>query len=262
MVQTHVSCMGTERITFYFLSYRDTTNKAQSYSCFCCYYRIRSPLCSLLRSLTSHPDFAPRVKAPAAAARGVDAAAAAHGAGAPAATAARVSALIASKPVVLFMKGSPSQPQCGFSAQVVRILHQHGGWAGAALACASPARGALCGGAAAQRSQRPSGRWTRHPTDARPAAAAGVEVHGEDVLKDADLRATMKEFSKWPTFPQVRSLTATQRGAATQLTRAPPLPPQLYVSGEFVGGCDIVTSMHAGGELKDLLADVPRPKLA
>lgn len=73
-----------------------------------------------------------------------------------------------------------------------------------------------------------------HPRSPR----AGVDIHGEDVLRDADLRSTMKEFSKWPTFPQ------------------------LYVGGEFVGGCDIVTTMHQGGELKDLLAKVPRPTLA
>lgn len=86
--------------------------------------RVLAPRSSLVArafsaSSGSHPDFAPRVKAPAAAAQG---------AGAPAAspTASRVAALVASKPVVLFMKGTPAQPQCGFSAQVVRILHQHG----------------------------------------------------------------------------------------------------------------------------------------
>ena len=99
----------------------------------------------------------------------------------------------------------------------------------------------------------------------------GVDIHGEDVLKDADLRVTMKEFSKWPTFPQVRRGGATSaRGTSPQTpahTRRMPLssPPfcaQLYVKGEFVGGCDIVTTMHQGGELKELLADVPRPQLA
>jgi len=120
-------------------------------------------------SSSSHADFAPRAKAPAP--------------GAPEALLARVRATLAARPVVLFMKGSPAAPQCGFSAQVVRVL-----------------------------------------------AAHGVVPHGEDVLQDAALRAAMKDFSAWPTFPQ------------------------LYVRGEFVGGCDIVTAMHQSGELKALLA--------
>lgn len=101
-----------------------------------------SPLSRLLSTAESHPDFAPRAKA----------------APAPDAVFERVRALVASKPVVLFMKGSPSAPQCGFSAQVVRVLTTH-----------------------------------------------GVGIHGEDVLRDASLRSSMKDFSKWPTFPQVRA---------------------------------------------------------
>ena len=126
----------------------------------------------------SHPDFAPRVKAPAPAAAPTAAAAA---------DVARVKAVLAAHPVGLFMKGSPAQPQCGFSAQAVRLLH-----------------------------------------------ANGVAVHGEDVLKDAGLRQLMKDFSQWPTFPQ------------------------LYVKGEFVGGCDIMTQMQKAGELEALLKDVPK----
>jgi len=95
-----------------------------------------------------------------------------------------VAATIASAPVVLFMKGSPAAPQCGFSAQVVRMLHQH-----------------------------------------------GVDVTGVDVLTNPILRSAMKEFSSWPTFPQ------------------------LYVAGEFIGGCDIATQMHQSGELAKLLAE-------
>lgn len=91
--------------------------------------------------------------------------------------------IIRANAVVLFMKGVPSAPQCGFSAQVVRLLHSH-----------------------------------------------GVEVTGVDVLSNPTLRSAMKEFSSWPTFPQ------------------------LYVGGEFVGGCDIATQMHASGELGTLLA--------
>jgi monothiol glutaredoxin len=58
--------------------------------------------------------------------------------------------------VVLFMKGTPSQPMCGFSAQTVRLLHQH-----------------------------------------------GVDVTGVDVLSNPILRTAMKEYSQWPTFPQL-----------------------------------------------------------
>ena len=66
----------------------------------------------------SHPDFAPRTKQPPASASAP--------AGLPESTHQRIAQLVKAKPVVLFMKGSPAQPQCGFSAQVVRILHQHG----------------------------------------------------------------------------------------------------------------------------------------
>ena len=165
----------------------------------------------------SHPDFAPKAKAAAAAAPG-------GGAAAPGALATRVAATIASSPVVLFMKGSPAAPQCGFSAQVVRVL-----------------------------------------------AAHGITPHGEDVLKDAALRAGMKDISKWPTFPQVREprrRRARESGCAERAMLIPPPPPfpraraQLYVKGEFVGGCDIVTQMHESGELKELLASVPRAPLA
>ena len=88
------------------------------------------------------------------------------------------------KSVVLYMKGSPVFPQCGFSAAVVQIL-----------------------------------------TD------LGVEFSGIDVLTDPSLREGVKLFSDWPTIPQ------------------------LYVKGEFVGGCDIVREMHASGELRQLLED-------
>ena len=58
--------------------------------------------------------------------------------------------------------------------------------------------------------------------------------HTEDILKDPKLRQFMKDFSQWPTFPQ------------------------LYVKGEFVGGCDIMTQMDGAGDLKELLKDVPK----
>ena len=85
--------------------------------------------------------------------------------------------------VVLFMKGTPVFPQCGFSATVVQVLSH-----------------------------------------------LGVKFKGVNVLSDAALRDGIKHFSNWPTIPQ------------------------LYVKGEFVGGCDIVREMYETGELKDLLA--------
>jgi monothiol glutaredoxin len=84
--------------------------------------------------------------------------------------------------IVLYMKGIPSAPQCGFSNQAVRILNQH-----------------------------------------------GLNIHGVNILEDQVMRQAMKDFSKWPTFPQI------------------------YIKGEFVGGCDILTQMHTNGELKTLL---------
>src|SRR5579864_2035609 len=89
---------------------------------------------------------------------------------------------IADHPVLLFMKGTPVFPQCGFSAAVVQILTH-----------------------------------------------LGVKFKGVDVLADPEIRQGIKEFSSWPTIPQ------------------------LYVSGEFVGGCDIVREMFESGELSEFL---------
>jgi monothiol glutaredoxin len=94
----------------------------------------------------------------------------------------RIKQDIADNPVVLFMKGTPVFPQCGFSARVVQILTQ-----------------------------------------------LGVKFKGIDVLADPEIRQGIKEFSNWPTIPQ------------------------LYVKGEFVGGCDIVSEMYDNGELKQVL---------
>ncbi|NIK87999.1 monothiol glutaredoxin [Rhizomicrobium palustre] len=96
----------------------------------------------------------------------------------------RIAADIAANDVVLFMKGTPVFPQCGFSAAVVQILTEE-----------------------------------------------GVKFQAYDVLKDPELRDGIKVFSNWPTIPQV------------------------YVKGEFIGGCDILREMHANGELKALLAE-------
>ena len=89
---------------------------------------------------------------------------------------------VADHPVILFMKGVPDQPRCGFSAAVVQILDQ-----------------------------------------------LGVDFVGVDVLQSEALREGIKAFSDWPTIPQ------------------------LYVKGEFVGGCDIVREMYSSGELRELL---------
>ena len=87
-------------------------------------------------------------------------------------------------PVVLFMKGTPQFPQCGFSSTVIQILKQ-------------------------------SGLTT---------------VAAFNVLESEELRQGIKEFSNWPTIPQ------------------------LYIKGEFVGGCDIVKELFETGELKPMLA--------
>ena len=96
----------------------------------------------------------------------------------------RIQSEIDSAPVTLFMKGSPSFPQCGFSAAVVQAL-----------------------------------------------MLSGVEFKGVDVLQDAEIRDGIKQFSDWPTIPQ------------------------LYVKGEFVGGCDIIREMYESGELQPVFAD-------
>ena len=86
--------------------------------------------------------------------------------------------------VVLFMKGTPQFPMCGFSGQVVQILDY-----------------------------------------------LGVPYKGLNVLDNDDLRQAIKSYSNWPTIPQ------------------------LYVKGEFVGGCDIIREMFQAGELQQLFTD-------
>ena len=87
-------------------------------------------------------------------------------------------------PVLLFMKGTPMFPQCGFSARVVQILK-----------------------------------------------ASGAPFKTVNVLEDPAIRDGIKSFSNWPTIPQ------------------------LYVKGEFIGGCDIITEMYQTGELETLLTE-------
>ncbi|MEM7399589.1 MAG: Grx4 family monothiol glutaredoxin [Pseudomonadota bacterium] len=91
---------------------------------------------------------------------------------------------IANNDIVLFMKGTKSMPQCGFSMQVAQILNH-----------------------------------------------LGVEFEDINVLEDMSVREGIKTISNWPTIPQ------------------------LYVKGEFVGGCDIVREMFEAGELQDMLKD-------
>ena len=92
---------------------------------------------------------------------------------------------VKSNNVVLFMKGTPQFPQCGFSGQIVQILDH-----------------------------------------------LGVTYKGINVLESDDLREGIKAYAQWPTIPQ------------------------LYVKGEFVGGCDIEREMFQAGELQEVLKDV------
>lgn len=85
--------------------------------------------------------------------------------------------------VMVYMKGSPQMPQCGFSSRVVQILHHIG----------------------------------------------VTEFAYADILQDAEKRQGIKDYTEWPTIPQ------------------------LYVDGEFVGGCDIITEMFQAGELQQVL---------
>jgi monothiol glutaredoxin len=93
----------------------------------------------------------------------------------------RIQSEINSQDVVLFMKGTPVFPQCGFSAAVVGVLSH-----------------------------------------------LGVQFRGVNVLEDNDIREGIKTFSDWPTIPQ------------------------LYVQGEFMGGCDIIREMYETGELMEM----------
>ncbi len=91
---------------------------------------------------------------------------------------------VTSNDVVLFMKGTKSMPQCGFSSRVAGVLN-----------------------------------------------FMGVEFNDVNVLADEEIRQGIKDYSDWPTIPQ------------------------LYVKGEFVGGCDIITEMTLSGELDTLFAE-------
>ena len=97
----------------------------------------------------------------------------------------RIKQHIGGNPVVLFMKGTPDFPQCGFSGQAVAALN-----------------------------------------------AIGKPFAFVNIFEDEEIRQGLKEYSNWPTFPQ------------------------LYVKGELIGGSDIVVEMYHSGELKELLEGV------
>lgn len=96
----------------------------------------------------------------------------------------RIRQTIDNSDIVLFMKGTPVFPQCGFSATLVQVL-----------------------------------------------SLLGAKFQGVNVLEDPEIREGIKSFSDWPTIPQ------------------------LYVKGEFIGGCDIVREMYESGELTNLLTE-------
>ena len=99
-----------------------------------------------------------------------------------ASTRSRIEELVSSSPIFVFMKGSKLMPQCGFSNNVVQILH-----------------------------------------------SLGVAFETFDVLSDQEIRQGIKDFSSWPTIPQV------------------------YLKGEFIGGSDILIEMYNSGELREKL---------
>lgn len=100
----------------------------------------------------------------------------------------RIGQLVKDNKVVLFMKGTPDQPMCGFSRAVVQIMDIH------------------------------------------EVARSNLSAH--NVLEDEDIRQGIKEFTSWPTIPQV------------------------FIGGEFVGGCDIMLELHKSGELIEQLKDI------
>ncbi|CAG2116159.1 unnamed protein product, partial [Medioppia subpectinata] len=97
----------------------------------------------------------------------------------------RIDKLVANNKVVVFMKGDPQQPRCGFSNAVIQVLRMH-----------------------------------------------GVEYDAHDVLSSEELRKGIKDYTSWPTIPQV------------------------FINGEFVGGCDILLEKHQNGELVDDLQKI------
>ena len=100
-------------------------------------------------------------------------------------TLAKIKQQIESNSIILYMKGTPEQPQCGFSAQAVRLL----------MAC-------------------------------------GKKFAFINILENPDIRQQLPQYANWPTFPQ------------------------LYVKGELIGGCDIMTELYQQGELQQILDQI------
>lgn len=96
----------------------------------------------------------------------------------------RIKSQLSGSPVMLYMKGTPDFPQCGFSATAVKALN-----------------------------------------------AVGASFDSVNIFEDPELREALKQYSNWPTYPQ------------------------LYVNGELVGGCDIIVEMYKSGELQKLLSE-------
>ena len=96
----------------------------------------------------------------------------------------RIDGLVRGKRIVVFMKGTPAMPMCGFSAAAVKALRE----------------------------------------------AGAAELSSHDVLSDPDLREGIKEYSSWPTIPQV------------------------YIDGKFVGGADIIRDLHRQGDLARIVS--------
>lgn len=97
----------------------------------------------------------------------------------------RIKADVEGHPIVLFMKGTPQFPMCGFSSRAVQALK----------------------------------------------AAGASELFTVNVLEDPEVRANLPRYSNWPTFPQ------------------------LFINGELIGGCDIVSELHESGELSRIVAE-------
>ena len=130
------------------------------------------------------------------------------------------------------MKGSPAAPQCGFSQRVVAILRTHGAWSPPPPPPAR-LRSLAAGCRRAPRRAAPHLPAPPWPAPARRALPAGVDIHGVDILSDAALRTFMKEFSEWPTFPQLyingaceraRSPAAAAAAAARRRALSTPSP--------------------------------------
>ncbi len=97
----------------------------------------------------------------------------------------RIKEQLDNNPVILYMKGTPDFPQCGFSSQTVQVLN-----------------------------------------------ACGAKYKAINIFEDPELREALKSYSNWPTYPQ------------------------LYIKGELVGGCDIVTDLYQKGDLQKMLSAV------